>query len=190
MAESRAAGGEDRIAGGGGGGVFEGGPPRKRGFGGRDVVAEDWLIVFGAGADAAALEGAFFAGGIDVDGSETLGGVGGSFGATAGVLTLGGASESRSSTASKAELSRVKSSGGLEGVVSPTVGRSDLDPRASLQLGGGLTITMPPHLGQARIWPIAAWSRTRRRDLQVVQVMAKRSILQTVTSWPRRALGA
>src|SRR5204863_131901 len=38
------------------------------------------------------------------------------------------------------------------------------------------TITMPPHLGQARIWPTAAGSRTRSRDLHVVQVIAKRSM--------------
>lgn len=35
---------------------------------------------------------------------------------------------------------------------------------------------MPPHLGQARIWPIAPESRTESRDLQVVQVMEKRGM--------------
>jgi hypothetical protein len=44
------------------------------------------------------------------------------------------------------------------------------------QPSGGLTITIPPHLGQARICPIADSSRTFSRDLQVVQEMEKRSI--------------
>jgi hypothetical protein len=45
------------------------------------------------------------------------------------------------------------------------------------QPSGGLTITMPPHLGQARMWPMAASSRTFSRDLQVVQVMEKRAVI-------------
>ena len=57
------------------------------------------------------------------------------------------------------------------------VGRSAFSAAPELQLGGGLTITMPPHLGQARIWPIAACSRTFSRDLQVVQVMENKSMM-------------
>jgi hypothetical protein len=38
---------------------------------------------------------------------------------------------------------------------------------------GGFTITSPPHLGQARICPMADPSRTFSRVLQVVQVMEK-----------------
>ena len=66
---------------------------------------------------------------------------------------------------------------GLAETTSDAVGSSAFDPRESLQLGGGLTITIPPHFGHARICPIAAWSRTFSRDLQVVQVMENKSMV-------------
>jgi hypothetical protein len=56
------------------------------------------------------------------------------------------------------------------------VGKSDFWSPISLNAGGGLTITMPPHLGHDKIWPIAAGSRTFSRDLHVVQVIAKSSM--------------
>jgi hypothetical protein len=96
------------------------------------------------------------------------------------LCTLGGASDSKSSTASKAELISGGPLRGLADTTSDAVGSSAFDPRESLQLAGGLTITMPPHFGQARICPIAAWSRTFSRDLQVVQAIVKRS---TVIFW-------
>src|SRR5262245_32951720 len=61
-------------------------------------------------------------------------------------------------------------------MTSVAVGKSDRCSLCSLNAGGGLTITIPPHFGQARICPIAAWSRTLSRDLQVVQVMENRSM--------------
>jgi len=90
-------------------------------------------------------------------GPPTNRGRGGGGGAAAGGgLTFGGESESSSSTASKAESPAVCRIGRCGEAVSPTVGSSDGASSPSLQLGGGLTITMPPHLGQAKIWPIAA----------------------------------
>jgi hypothetical protein len=77
--------------------------------------------------------------------------------------------------ASKAELLTVWSGGGAV-LTSPVAVDRSLRTVSPLQCGGGLTITMPPHRGQARIWPIAAGSRTRKRDLQVVQTMENRSI--------------
>jgi hypothetical protein len=88
----------------------------------------------------------------------------------------GGASESSSSTASNAELSTVWLIAGTLPTTSVAVARSCFPCETSLQLGGGLIITIPPHLGQARICPTAAGSRTFSRDLQVVQVRVKRSI--------------
>jgi hypothetical protein len=101
---------------------------------------------------------------------------------TLALCTLGGASGSRSSTASKAELTSGGPLRGLAETTSDAVGSSAFDPRESLQLGGGLIITIPPHFGQARICPIAAWSRTFSRDLQVVQVMENRSTVVTCHS--------
>jgi hypothetical protein len=69
--------------------------------------------------------------------------------------TFGGASESKSSTASKAELASDAAGRGADPTTSVAVGNSAFDPRESLQLGGGFTITIPPHLGHARICPIA-----------------------------------
>src|SRR6476646_5995690 len=78
---------------------------------------------------------------------------------------------------SKAELFAFVSSKRARGPsTSGAVGRSDFCSLASCQAGGGLTITIPPHLGQDRICPTAAGSRTRSRDLHVVHVIANRSM--------------
>src|SRR5438876_12316415 len=77
---------------------------------------------------------------------------------------------------SNAELFAVSLKGTRVPSTSVAVGKSDFCSLTSFQTGGGLTITMPPHLGHARIWPTAAGSRTLSRDLQVVHVIAKRSM--------------
>ena len=51
----------------------------------------------------------------------------------------------------------------------------------SCQPCGGRICTMPPHLGQFTIWPMAALSRTLSRASQVVQVMWKSTSAKTST---------
>lgn len=81
----------------------------------------------------------------DVFAGESLGAEG------RGGCMRGGASERSSSSTSNAELAGVspKRSEGLS--TSVAVGRSDFCSVASLNAGGGFTITMPPHLGHERI---------------------------------------
>lgn len=103
-------------------------------------------------------------------------GRGGSVEAGAGGRAFGGASDSNSSSTSNAEPLGVSPYRSDCPSTSVAVGKSDFCSVASLNAGGGLTITMPPHLGHERIWPIAAGSRTFSRDLHVVQVIANSSM--------------
>jgi hypothetical protein len=65
--------------------------------------------------------------------------------------------------------------GGAKGLeIESVVARSDSAVfSTAFQPGGGTTCTMLPHFAQARIWPIAAGSRTLSRAWQVVHVMVK-----------------
>jgi hypothetical protein len=158
-------------AGAAGAGDFDdGGPPTNRGLAGADgpgvgVADEGLLPEPGGGAGAGVGNGDAPGNGALVDGVFAGGG-----------WLRGGASESSSSTASNAELSTVWLIAGTLPTTSVAVARSCFPCETSLQLGGGLIITIPPHFGQARICPTAAGSRTFSRDLQVVQVRVKRSI--------------
>jgi hypothetical protein len=99
-----------------------------------------------------------------------------------GVRIFGGASDKRSSIASKFESPSVSSGRRTSTTVvignaaDETGGAGTGSGSPFFQPSGGLTITIPPHLGQARICPIADSSRTFSRVLQVVQEMEKRSI--------------
>lgn len=107
-----------------------------------------------------------------------------------GTMFRGGTLPSSSSTSSKAsllmanvaELTGGKGRSGFErsGRVSP------VSLAAGAAASDGLTRTMPPHLGQAMIWPMAARSRTFSRDLQVVQVRAKASTMAVHSRKERR----
>lgn len=100
-----------------------------------------------------------------------------------GTMFRAGTSPSSTSTSSNASaLSGVAGSiggngrSGLErsGFVSP-VSLAGLAVCSFAPGSGGLINTMPPHLGQAIIWPTTPVSRTFSRDLQVVQVRTKLS---------------
>jgi len=166
----------------GGGDLDDGGPPTNRGLGGADVagVGVADADVAGVGVvDVGLWAAAGFAGDATEAAGDERGGVlpGGVLaGCGCGAWLRGGASESSSSTASNAELSTVWLIAGTLPTTSVAVARSCFACETSLQLGGGLIITIPPHFGQARICPTAAGSRTFSRDLQVVQVRVKRSM--------------
>jgi hypothetical protein len=164
---------------------------------GAGLGADAGRVGTGIGPDGVALD--FRAGGVDerwTGGPPTKRGLGvvgpvggGGTDGGGGRWTRGGASESNSSRPSKAELLGVRPRSSAGPSTSVAVGWSERCSPTSLKAGGGLTMTMPPHLGQARICPMADGSRTLSRVLHVVQVIAKSSmpLASYLARVPRRA---